>query len=113
MVDVKPGAAQPPASSYPTVYVILSTAGPKRDLGKGTREQAYWDEHAAFIDGLVEQGFIMMGGPLDDEGGAILIVRAGDEKEVRATMQHDPWYRNGILQLVSVKRWTIFIDERD
>jgi uncharacterized protein YciI len=93
-------------------YVMMSTAGPHRDLTKGTREQPYWDEHAQFIDGLVAKGFIVMGGPLVDEGGAMLIVRADDENDVRATVNDDPWYRHGILRLASIKRWEIFIDTR-
>jgi uncharacterized protein YciI len=93
-------------------FIILSAAGPNRDLAKGTREQTYWDEHATFIDALVKDGFIVLGGPLVDEGGAILVVRAVDEAAVRDTMKDDPWYVNGILTLVSIKRWEIFIDRR-
>lgn len=93
-------------------FIVISRAGMRHDLAKGAREQAYWDEHGAFIDGLVEAGFIMMGGPLVDEGGALLVVRADGEDDVRATLQNDPWYEQGILQLESVKRWDIFIDKR-
>jgi uncharacterized protein YciI len=81
-------------------------------LSKGTREQAYWDEHAEFIDALVDDGFVMLGGPLPDEGGALMVVYAASEAEVRARLANDPWYVNGILDLVSVKRWEIFIDQR-
>jgi uncharacterized protein YciI len=77
-----------------------------------TREQPFWNEHAAFIDKLVDKGFILMGGPLVDEGGAMLIVNAQDENEVRETLKHDPWYEHGILRLETVKRWQIFIDLR-
>lgn len=93
-------------------FVVLSTAGVQRELAKGTREQAYWDEHAAFIDGLVEAGFIMLGGPLTDEGGAMLVVWAESEDEIRAKLADDIWYQQGILELVAIKRWEIFIDER-
>jgi uncharacterized protein YciI len=92
--------------------MIVSSAGVNRDSAKGTREQQYWDEHAAFIDGLVDEGFILLGGPLVDEGGAILVVYAEDEREVREKMKDDPWYVHGILALESVKRWDIFIDRR-
>jgi uncharacterized protein YciI len=92
------------------VFVVVSRAGKNRDLSKGTREQAFWDEHAAFIDNLVEEGFIVMGGPLVDEAGAMLIVRAESEEYIRETLRRDPWYENGILDLVSIKRWHIFID---
>jgi uncharacterized protein YciI len=93
-------------------FVALSVAGPNRDHSKDTRSQPFWDEHAAFIDALVAEGFIVMGGPLVDEGGALLILQAVDEREARARLQDDPWYREGILRPDSIKRWQIFIDER-
>lgn len=93
-------------------FVILSAAGSHRDLSKETRAQPFWDEHAAFIDRLVDDGFILLGGPLVEEGGALLVVKARDADDVRARMKHDPWYEHGILKLESVKRWEIFIDER-
>lgn len=93
-------------------FVTISSAGPNRDQSKSTREQPFWDEHAAFIDKLIAEGFIFMGGPFVEEGGAMLIVNADDEKEVREKLKNDPWYQRGILTLESVKRWQIFIDER-
>jgi uncharacterized protein YciI len=93
-------------------FVAISSAGPNRDPTKGTREQPFWDEHANFIDQLVEEGFILMGGPLVDEGGALLILNAEDENEVRGKLKNDPWFKQGILKLESLKRWQIFIDAR-
>ena len=93
-------------------WMVTSTAGPNRDLTRDTRQQPFWDEHAAFIDGLVDNGFIFLGGPLVDEGGAVIVVRADDEASVRAVLANDPWYQNGILSLASIKRWQIFIDQR-
>ena len=52
-------------------FVVISSAGPNRDVSKGTREQPFWDEHAEFIDRLVAEGFILMGGPLVDDGGSL------------------------------------------
>jgi len=93
-------------------FLAFSSAGRNRDFSKGTREQPFWDEHAAFIDQLVADAFILMGGPLVDEGGSLLIFNAKDENEVREKLKNDPWMRHGILRLESVKRWQIFIDER-
>jgi uncharacterized protein YciI len=92
-------------------FVAISSAGANRDLSKSTRAQPLWDEHAAFIDKLVADGFILMGGPLVDEGGSLLIFNAEDENEVREKLKNDPWSEHGILKLESVKRWQIFIDE--
>jgi uncharacterized protein YciI len=94
-------------------FVVISSAGSQRDLSKGTREQPLWDEHAAFIDRLVAEGFVLMGGPLLDENGAMLIVNADDENEVREKLKNDPWMKHGVLKLESVKRWQIFIDVRE
>jgi uncharacterized protein YciI len=97
-------------------FLAFSSAGPNRDLSKDTRGQPFWDEHAAFIDRLVADGFILMGGPLIDEGGmpqgALLIVNAEGENEVREKLKNDPWFTHGILKLESIKRWQIFIDVR-
>jgi uncharacterized protein YciI len=95
-------------------FLAFSSVGPNSDPSKGTREQPFWDDHAAFIDQLVDKGFVLMGGPLLDEAGmpqgALLIVNAGDEDEVREKLKNDPWFQRGILKLESVKRWQIFID---
>lgn len=93
-----------------STFIVTSVAGADRDHAKGTREQPYWDEHAAFIDRLVEEGFIVLGGPLPDEGGAVLVVRAGSEAEVWDRLGRDPWYQNRILEPQSIRRWDIFID---
>jgi hypothetical protein len=36
------------------LFVAIWSAGPNRDPPKGTREQPFWDEHAKFIDQLVD-----------------------------------------------------------
>ena len=53
-----------------------------------------------------------MGGPLVDEGGALLIVNAEDENKVREKLKNDPWREHSILKLENIKRWQIFIDAR-
>jgi len=97
-------------------FLAISSAGPNADPSKRTREQPFWDEHAAFIDRLVAEGFISMGGPFLDERemphGALLIVNAEDENEAREKLKNDPWFERGILKLECVKRWEIFIDNR-
>ena len=97
-------------------FVTLSSAGPNHDPSKRTRDQPFWDEHATFIDRLVDEDFILMGGPLVDAAemphGALLIVKAEDETEVREKLKSDPWFERGVLKLESVNRWQIFIDKR-
>ena len=73
-------------------YIVVSSAGTNRNLSLGAREQLYWDEHAAFIDALVDEGFILLGGPLTDEGGAMIVVQAEHIDAVQEKLSNDPWY---------------------
>ena len=51
-----------------------------------TREQAGWGEHAAFMDALTEDGFIVLGGPAGEgvREKFLLVVDADGEATIRA-----------------------------
>ena len=70
-----------------SLFVARSAAGPARDLARGTREQDWWDEHAEFIDALVADGFIALGGPLPDEGGAMIVLEELELAKRRGAVQ--------------------------
>lgn len=97
------------------VFAVRTAKGASWDHARGIREQPHWDEHAAFMDGLVEQGVVILGGPVgsDDPGDvALMAVEAGDEDAVRAAFARDPWMVHGIFRLSDVRRWTIWLDGR-
>jgi uncharacterized protein YciI len=83
------------------------------DRSKPIREQAAWDAHASFMDGLVDEGFIVLGGPLDDGEHALLMVDASDEAEVRERLGADPWNPMDMLSVATVQRWSIWLDGRN
>lgn len=89
--------------------VRLRRGGPW-DWSRGLREQDGWDEHAAFMDGLVERGVIVLGGPLAGEREILQAVRAGSEREVRELLAADNWAQDGKLTIVSIEPWTILLD---
>ena len=75
------------------VFAVRTAKGPSWDYARGNREQAFWDEHAAFADRLVERGVIILGGPIasdDEEDIALLAVEASDEDAVRADLRRRP-----------------------
>ena len=74
-------------------------------------EQSGWDEHAAFMDGLVARGVVVLGGPLADEFRVVLAVEAESEAEVRETLALDPWHETHLV-VASVDAWTIRLDGR-
>ncbi len=65
--------------------VMLSRSGPMWDSSRPMEEQADWAAHAAFMDGLVDSGFVVLGGPLADEHRVAHVVEAESEAAVRAT----------------------------
>jgi uncharacterized protein YciI len=76
------------------------------------REQVLWDEHARFMDDLVETGFVVLGGPLAGDKHVLLIVSAADEGAVHSRFAEDPWIANGMLTVSHVERWTVLLDGR-
>ena len=76
------------------------------------REQALWDEHARFMDDLVDEGFVVLGGPLADGRRVLLIVSAENEAALRSRFAEDPWIANGMLTISHVESWTVFLDGR-
>jgi uncharacterized protein YciI len=76
------------------------------------REQAGWDEHARFMDALVDEGFIVLGGPLEGERDVLHIVEAASRETVHERLAEDNWTQNGMLETVSVEGWTVLLDNR-
>jgi uncharacterized protein YciI len=74
-------------------------------------EQSDWDAHAAFMDGLVDAGFIVLGGPLVDEHRVVHVVEAESDEAVRATLARDPWSESH-LWIDAIEPWTIRLDGR-
>jgi uncharacterized protein YciI len=92
-------------------HVVIHRSGPEWDPSKPLEEQSGWNEHAAFMDGLADEGFVVLGGPLDDEHRVVHAVEAGSEEEIRARLARDPWSETH-LQIASIDPWTIRLDGR-
>jgi uncharacterized protein YciI len=94
-----------------TFLVMVRRAGPQWDRSRPMEEQSDWDAHARFMDGLVDAGFIVLGGPLADEERVAHVVEAESEQAVRATLARDPWSETHLL-IDSVEPWTLRLDAR-
>ena len=92
-------------------FVVLRRSGREWDPTRPLEEQSGWDAHAAFMDGLVDVGFVLLGGPLADEYRVVLIVEADSEDAVRTTLLRDPWSGTHLV-VDSVDAWTIRLDAR-
>jgi hypothetical protein len=92
-------------------HVVVSRTGPEWLRGRPLEEQTGWEAHAAFMDGLVEDGFIVLGGPLADEERVVHAINAASEDEIRATLARDPWSGSHLIVEV-VEEWTVRLDGR-
>lgn len=93
-------------------YAVITVNGPAWDGVRPVREQDGWDGHAAFMDALVDDGFVIIGGPLGDHSRRMLAVSAIDEDEVRERLAADPWAAAGLLRVASVEPWALWLDSR-
>jgi uncharacterized protein YciI len=91
--------------------VVLRRTGAEWRPGLALEEQPGWVEHASFMDGLVESGFIVLGGPLADETRVVHVVQADSEAAVLDTLAQDPWSESH-LRVDTIDPWTIRLDGR-
>jgi hypothetical protein len=90
---------------------MLRRSGPRWDPSRPLEQQVGWEGHAAFMDALVDAGFVVLGGPLEDEVRVALAVEAASETEVRETLARDPWSGTH-LEVDAIERWTLRLDAR-
>jgi uncharacterized protein YciI len=94
-------------------FAVIREAGPAWTDGNGISEQPGVSDHAAFMNALADQGFVLFGGPLaGSEHGrlrVLLIVNAGSTAEIQRRLADDPWARTEQLLTVSVEPWNIFV----
>ena len=90
------------------------------------RDQQYWPEHVAYINGVADEGFLVLAGPIGEsesdadptdavgEGGvyrALLIVNAATAVDVATRLDDDPWTRSRILETKAIHRWDVLVGE--
>ena len=64
------------------------------------------------MDGLVDAGFLVMGGPLANVNLVVHAVEAESEDAIRSTLARDPWSETH-LRIEAIDSWTIRLDGRN
>lgn len=93
-------------------FAVRLVHGPGWDPSRQIRDQEGWGEHAAFMDALVEDGFVILGGPVGDGEQTLHVVEAADENDVRARLAEDPWALAGLLRIGTIEPWALWLDSR-
>ena len=91
--------------------VVVRRSGPQWDASRPLEEQSDWPAHASFMDGLVDAGFIVLGGPLAAGDRVVHVVEAESEDAIRDTLARDPWSETH-LHIDTIDRWMIRLDGR-
>ena len=92
-------------------YAVTVEHGPAWDDSRSLREQDAWDEHAAFMDALVDEGFIVLGGPVGGGNWVLHVVRADSEDAIRERLAQDPWVPMDLLRVKAVEPWEVLLGE--
>jgi uncharacterized protein YciI len=91
-------------------FLVRQAKGPAWDHSRKRREQEGWDHHAAFMDRLVEEGVIVLGGPVGEGDGddAVLVVDAESEAAIRERLAGDPWAET-VLTIRGIEPWSVWL----
>jgi uncharacterized protein len=93
-------------------FLVTEGRGRSWDGSRARREQDDWDAHAAFMDGLVDEGFVVLGGPVGDGARVLLVVESESVGHVEARLAEDPWMPMEVLQVEAIEPWEILLDGR-
>jgi uncharacterized protein YciI len=87
------------------VFAVVNTRGPNWNDDKPMEEQGGWRAHADYMNALVDEGFMLLGGPLVGSRDVLLIVRATDEAEIASRLDNDIWVQTGLLTRRQINPW--------
>ena len=87
------------------LFAVIRSRGPAWNESVPLDDQVEWKAHAAFMNGLLAEGLITLGGPLEGTPDVLLIVRAVDPAEITDRLAADPWSRNGLLIVKQISPW--------
>ena len=90
-------------------FAVFRERGAAWDGSRAMAEQPRWAEHAAFMNALADEGFVVLGGPVGDGHRILLIVNAEGEDAIEARLAADPWTPMQLLRLVRIEPWRILL----
>ena len=93
-----------------TLFAVVRVRGAAWEPARQMREQRAWREHAAFMNALAANRFIVLGGPLGAGQRVLLIVESDSEATVCSRLALDPWSTMDLLRIESVHPWRVLLD---
>lgn len=91
----------------PQLFAVIRTRGPAFESCRPLEAQADWKAHAAFMNGLVRDGSVILGGPLEGTDDVLLVMRAATADDARSRLAADPWTVQDLLRVSRISPWTL------
>ena len=66
-------------------------------------------DHLAYLQSLFEAGTVVLGGPVGDGSGAMLVLRTDSEEEAQAVVTGDPYTVAGVGADHVLRPWNVVI----
>jgi uncharacterized protein len=85
-------------------FVLAHSPGPGWDPAKGFRDQPGIEAHVGYMQGFLDRGQLVIGGPFLDDSGGMMIFDVASLEAARAIADGDPTVKAGLLS-VKVKPW--------
>jgi uncharacterized protein YciI len=99
--------------AFMKLFAVTRTAGPAWTDGKGAFEQPAVNNHAAFMNGLADEGVVLFAGPLagseHDRIRVLLIACAASEADIHLRLADDPWESTQRVVTTNVEPWELFV----
>lgn len=86
-------------------FLITRTRGPGWNAARALEAQELWTEHAQFMMGLVDDGFVILAGPILDSPEVLMVVKAANVIDVERRLALDPWTLSGHLRIARIQSW--------
>ncbi len=95
------------------LFAVINERGPNWDRAKPMEEHADWRAHADFMNSLVAEGFVLLGGPLEGTHDVLLIVRGESIDDVTRRLAADVWVKKGLLRQRQITPWWVRLSAFD
>jgi uncharacterized protein YciI len=89
------------------LFAVIRTRGNAWQPSTPLEDQPNWNAHASFMNALHKEGFVVLGGPLENSPDVLLIIRAGTPDEILERLAADPWTSQGLLRVSRISPWTL------
>ena len=89
------------------LFAVIRSRGPQWNQAATLEGQVDWAGHAMFMNGLRDEAFVVLGGPLEGTPDVLLVVRATTPEEIAERFARDPWAENGLLTVKQISPWQL------